>query len=176
MTTIAPTQADPLEITIYAFRNSSDLQHQTYSYDVIEPKDIQLVSSVNIVTSGTTGQVSSTFTRGTNSNHTLLTINGMPIKDHSTPTGVDDIGQHNIASMDQLEIIKGPMGSVYGPNAIGGVINMITYPNDENSITYSRGSNGLEHKIIKLGHTFNNQHTVDLRLSGESSDCVENIP
>lgn len=172
MTTIAPTQADPLEITIYAFRNSSDLQHQTYSYDVIEPKDIQLVSSVNIVTSGTTGQVSSTFTRGTNSNHTLLTINGMPIKDHSTPTGVDDIGQHNIASMDQLEIIKGPMGSVYGPNAIGGVINMITYPNDENSITYSRGSNGLEHKIIKLGHTFNNQHTVDLRLSGESSDNI----
>ena len=105
-------KADPLEITIYAFRNSSDHQSKTYSYDVIVPKEISLVPSVNIVTNGTKGQNSSTFTRGTNSNHTLLTFNGIPIKDHSTTGGADDIGQHNIDGVDNIEIIKGPMGTV----------------------------------------------------------------
>jgi len=165
-------KADPLEITIYAFRNSSDHQSKTYSYDVIVPKEISLVPSVNIVTNGTKGQNSSTFTRGTNSNHTLLTFNGIPIKDHSTTGGADDIGQHNIDGVDNIEIIKGPMGTVYGPNSIGGVINMITYPNEENSIEHIIGSNNKNKTNIKLGTNFDNQHILDIRLSLEDSDNI----
>ena len=165
-------KAEPLEITIFAFRNSSDHQFKTYSYDVIQPKDISLVPSVNIVTNGTKGQNSSTFTRGTNSNHTLLTFNGIPIKDHSTTGGADDIGQHNVEVLDNIEIIKGPMGTVYGPNSIGGVINMITYPNEENSIQHSIGSNNKNKTKIKLGTNIDNKHIIDVRLSAENSDNI----
>ena len=72
-------KAEPLEITIYAFRTSNDLVYKTYSYDVIEPKEIENNPSLNIVQSGPDGQMSSTFLRGTNSNHTLITLNGIAI-------------------------------------------------------------------------------------------------
>ena len=100
-----------LEITIYAFRTSNDLAYKTYSYDVIEPKEIENNPSLNIVQSGPDGQMSSTFLRGTNSNHTLITLNGIAIKDHSTPGGTDDISQHSFLGVDKVEVIKGPMGS-----------------------------------------------------------------
>ena len=165
-------KAEPLTITIYGFRTASDQQSKTYSYDVIEPKDLSSVSSVNVVTNGTNKQLSSTFTRGTNSNHTLLTFNGIPIKDHSTPTGTDDIGQHNLSGFDSIEIIKGPMGTVYGPNSIGGVINMISLPNDQNSIEHIIGSNNKHKTNIKIGETIDNKHIIDVRLSAESSDNI----
>ena len=50
-------KAEPLEITIYAFRTSSDLAYKTYSYDVIEPEEIKTLPSVNMVQSGRDGQM-----------------------------------------------------------------------------------------------------------------------
>ena len=63
-------------------RNSSDLTHKTYSYEVVSPdkNSIKKVSSLNVVQSGPDGQLTSTFTRGTNSNHTLITLNGISIQ------------------------------------------------------------------------------------------------
>ena len=95
-----------LEVTIYAFRNSNDLSYKTYSYDVIKPKEIKTLPSLNLVQSGPDGQMSSIFLRGTNSNHTLITLNGIAIKDHSTPTGTDDLSQHSFLGVEQVEVIK----------------------------------------------------------------------
>lgn len=160
-----------LEITIYAFRTSNDLAYKTYSYDVIEPKDIKTLPSLNMVQSGPDGQMSSIFLRGTNSNHTLITLNGIAIKDHSTPTGTDDLSQHSFLGVDRIEVIKGPMGSLYGANSIGGTINMITQPNDENSVSVSTGSNNTNTQTIKLGKFINNT-LIDVRVENETSDSI----
>ena len=160
-----------LEITIYAFRTSNDLSYKTYSYDVIEPKEIKTLPSLNLVQSGPDGQMSSIFLRGTNSNHTLITLNGIAIKDHSTPTGTDDLSQHSFLGVEQVEVIKGPMGSIYGANSIGGTINMITYPTDENSVTVTTGSNNTNTQTIKLGKVIENT-LVDLRIENETSDGI----
>ena len=49
-------------------RNSSDLTHKTYSYEVVsaDKDELQKVSSLNVVQSGPDGQLTSTFMRGTN--------------------------------------------------------------------------------------------------------------
>ena len=160
-----------LEVTIYAFRNSNDLTHKTYSYDVVPSENLNTVSSINLVQSGPDGQMTSLFTRGTNSNHTLITYNGIPIKDNSTPLGTDDISQHSFLGVDLLEVIKGPMSSVYGPNAVGGTINMVSQPNTENSIDVSYGSNNTKQTTIKLGEYYGNT-IVDLSLQKETSDGI----
>jgi len=160
-----------LEVTIYAFRNSNDLTHKTYSYDVVPSENLNTVSSINLLQSGPDGQMTSLFTRGTNSNHTLITYNGIPIKDNSTPLGTDDISQHSFLGINSLEVIKGPMSSVYGPNAVGGTINMVSQPNTENSIDVSYGSNNTKQTTIKLGEYYGNT-IVDLSLQKETSNGI----
>ena len=57
------------------------------------PKALTYIQGVDVSQSGPTGQQGSVFFRGTNSNHTLVLLNGIPINDYSTPTGAHDIGR-----------------------------------------------------------------------------------
>jgi len=173
-TTISSAEEIPV-ITIQAFRTAEEHIPLTYSYDVIEPNDIKSSSSLNIIQSGPKQQFSSTFTRGTNSNHTLFTLNGIPIKDASTPGGIDDLTQHSFAGVQSLEIIKGPMSSIYGPDAIGGVVNMVTQPNDKNWIDLSYGSNNTWNEKIKLGQTIG-KTIIDFLGENESSKNISVYP
>lgn len=166
--------SEPLEITIYAMRSASDLQHKTYTYNYIEAetyKDLDL----NIVQSGPDGQMSSTFMRGTDSNHTLFTLNGMPIKDHSTPTGVDDISQHSLIGVNSIEIIKGPMATVYGPNAVGGVVNMTSYATTEKFVDFNLGTNNSQTQTIKYGE-YVNGHLLDFTVQNKKTDGISVYP
>ena len=145
------TEAEPLEIIITIPRTASDIATSTYSYDVIDvdvPADT--VTGIDIVQNGPPGQSSSLFIRGTESDHSLLTLNGIAIKDHSTPSGADDFGQHNLIGVDRLVIIKGPMGNAYGPNAAGGVIDIQTDTYGESYIDVSIGSNNYLSKEISI--------------------------
>ena len=71
------------------------------------PKVLNFVNGINITQSGSTGQQTSVFMRGTNSNHTLVLLNGIPINDFSTPTGAFDFGQDFMSTVMQVEIYKG---------------------------------------------------------------------
>lgn len=159
------------QITIQAFRTAEEHLPLTYSYDVVEPNDLKSITSTNIVQYGPKGQYASTFTRGTNSNHTLFTLNGISIKDSSTPTGNDDISQHSFLGVSSLEIIKGPMGNIYGPDAIGGVVNMKTQATDKNWIDVSYGSNNTKTETIKLGKKIDN-HIIDFQIENQTSDGI----
>ncbi len=156
-------------------RNSSDLTYKTYSYEVVSPdKDsISKVSSLNVVQSGPDGQLTSTFLRGTNSNHTLITLNGIAIQDNSTPNGAEDLFAHSFLGVNRVEVIKGPMGSIYGPNAIGGVINMVTQATGDNYIEFSGGSYGHKKQIIKLGKAdYSKGFVIDFRIENETADGI----
>lgn len=171
LTFVSTTALAELEITIYYPRTASELEYNSYSIDTVEPNKINTVSSLNNVQSGPNGQMTSTFLRGTNSNHTLLTFNGIPIKDASTPTGTDDIGQHNFLGIDYVNVIKGPMSHKYGADAIGGVIDMASQPNTENSVTLEAGSNDSYTQTYKIGKQFDNT-IVDLRFRNDKSDSI----
>ena len=142
--------AEPLEVIVYLTRSASDIQNKTYSFDFIPSPDTHKDLDLNIVQSGSFGQMSSTFIRGTDNDHTLFTLNGMSIKDHSTPNGVDDISQHSMLGVNSIEIIKGPMSTVYGPNAVGAVVNMSSYATEGNRLNFSLGSNGYNKQTVKV--------------------------
>ena len=84
------------------------------------------VPGLRIVQSGGAGANASVFTRGTNSNHTLVLRDGIAINDPSDPGGLFNFGVDTLADVERIEIIRGPMSSLYGSGAIGGVINLIS--------------------------------------------------
>lgn len=171
-TTYAQTsETDPLKIYVTASRTADQSIVDTYTYNVYKVDSSSTISDtvaqstgVTLVRSGPLGQQTSTFIRGTDSNHTLVTFNGIPIRDESTPTGADDISQHSTVGVSSVNVIKGPMGSTYGPNAVAGVINLESVVTDETYIQQSFGSNNARSTNIKLGNDFGN--TI-VSLSGE---------
>jgi len=168
---ISPLFAEPLEVVIYLTRSASDIQHKTYTFDFITSPDTHNDFNINIVQSGSIGQMSSTFVRGTNADHTLFTLNGMSIKDHSTPNGVDDISQHSMLGINSVEIVKGPMSTVYGPNAVGAVVNMSSYAAEGNRLDFSFGSNGYNKQIIKVAD-YIGTNLIDFSASRISTDGI----
>ena len=106
-------------------------------------KVLQFVNNVSIVQSGPTGQQSSLFMRGSNSNHTLVLLNGIPINDQSTTNGAFDFGQDFMSNVIAVEVYKGSAGAHFGADAIGGAVNIISDIDYDNKINLS-GANGAK--------------------------------
>jgi vitamin B12 transporter len=73
---------------------------------------------------GGPGQTTTLFTRGTDSNHTVVLVDGVRIN----PGTIGGAALQNIApeSIERIEIVKGPRSSLYGTDAIGGVVQLFT--------------------------------------------------
>ncbi|HEV2321518.1 MAG TPA: TonB-dependent receptor [Gammaproteobacteria bacterium] len=81
-------------------------------------------AGLDITQSGGPGQPESLFLRGTNSTHTLVMIDGVRINpDNGFGSALQNI---RLQDIERIEIVKGPRASLYGSDAIGGAINIIT--------------------------------------------------
>lgn len=125
-----------LELTVTANRVETPTDRTISSVTVITADDIanQQVSSVQellqasagiqFVNSGGAGKVSSLFMRGTESDHTLILLDG--IKINSVSDGGASLQLLPIEMIDRVEIVRGARTSLYGSDAIGGVIQIFT--------------------------------------------------
>lgn len=89
------------------------------------PDVLQTVPGLNIVQTGGPGGKTSVFMRGSNSNHTKVLIDGIDANDPSQD-GVFDFGQVLTADIARVEVLRGPQSSLYGSDALGGVIDIVT--------------------------------------------------
>ena len=87
---------------------------------------LSAVPGLRIVQSGGPGSQTSVFIRGTNSNHVLVLRDGIPINDPGDPSGAFNFGIDTLEDVERIEVVRGPLSSLYGSGAIGGVINLIT--------------------------------------------------
>ena len=85
---------------------------------------IQLYSNVDLARNGAYGKTTSIFIRGAESNHTLVLIDG--VKMNPGTIGLAALQNISPAIIERIEIVKGPRSSLYGSDAIGGVVNIIT--------------------------------------------------
>ena len=72
------------------------------------------------------GTVPSIFMRGASSGRTLILIDGMPVGDPSMISNEFDLNLVPLNQIERVEILKGAQSTLYGSDAIGGVINIIT--------------------------------------------------
>ncbi len=90
------------------------------------PEVLEDVPGLNVVQTGAQGGQTSLFMRGTNSNHTKVLLDGIDLADPSTPNNTADIGKLLTGDIARVEVLRGPGSALYGSDAIGGVINVIT--------------------------------------------------
>lgn len=130
------TRLDPVVVT--ATRTATALSQIASSVTVITAEEIEAkqqprvldvlrsIPGVTILQQGPTGANSSVFLRGTDNKHTLVLIDGIEFKDTSTIGGGANLANLSVDNIEQIEVVRGAQSVLYGSDAIGGVINIIT--------------------------------------------------
>jgi vitamin B12 transporter len=90
------------------------------------PISCETVPGLNVVQTGGPGGATSIFMRGTNSNHVKILVDSIDVTDPSTPTGTFDLQHLLLADVDRIEVLRGPQSGLYGSDAIGGAIYIVT--------------------------------------------------
>lgn len=90
------------------------------------PDLLDAVPGLHVVQSGGPGTQTSVFLRGTNSNHALVLLDGIEVSDPSLPGGLFDIAHLLTDGVERVEVVRGPLSTLYGSDAVGGVINIIS--------------------------------------------------
>ena len=87
---------------------------------------LRAVPAIDVVRQGGPGQQTSIFMRGANSEHTLVLIDGIQVNDPISPARFFDFANLETDNIDRIEVFRGPGSTLYGSDALGGVINIIT--------------------------------------------------
>jgi vitamin B12 transporter len=127
------------EIVESGFRSLSDLLHS--------------LGGINVSQNGGVGQLTSIFMQGSNSNHVLVLVDGVAINDLAT--GISAVQNIPISLIEKIEIVKSPRATLYGSNAVGGVVSIFTKKKSERE-DYSVMLGSDETKEISLSKVVHN--------------------
>ena len=132
----AATDTSLDEIVVTATRIEQPLKHTLSTTTVITQEDIKNSQAADVITilrsvagveisqTGGHGKSSSLFLRGSNSTQTLVLLDGVRI--NSATTGTTSIEHLMLDQIERIEIVRGNVSSLYGSEAIGGVIQIFT--------------------------------------------------
>ncbi len=130
----AGERLDPIVVT--ATRAPQTVDETLSSVTVIEREEIERLqpqqftdllrgrAGIGVADNGPFGKLSSVFMRGSNSGHTLLLVDG--VRMGSATTGAASWQYLPPSEIERIEIVRGPRTSIYGSDAIGGVIQVFT--------------------------------------------------
>lgn len=118
--TMVDTSAEQLGVALTVI-TGEDLK--TYQYSTLDDA-FRNVPGVNVVQQGSYGKLSTLSIRGANSSQVLILVDGVRV---SSPTvGQTDLSDISPDLIERIEVIRGPQSTLYGADAIGGVVNIIT--------------------------------------------------
>ena len=120
---------------------------------------LQGVVGLDVVQQSNPGSVTSVFMRGANSEHTKVLLDGIPLSNPANPTRAFDFGNLTLDNVERIEVVRGPQSVVYGSDAIGGVINIIT----------KRGQGPMSFQASAMGGTYG---THQERIGVSGGDCL----
>ncbi len=155
----------PLNVVITASRTAEKADDTLAAMTVITRDDIERLQAksvqdvlqgtagINITNNGGEGKSTSIFLRGTESDHVLVLIDG--IKVGSATLGTTAFQHIPIEQVERIEVVRGPMSSLYGSEAIGGVIQIFT-----------RKGGGELKPFFSIGGGSYNTYNASLGLSG----------
>lgn len=112
-----PADEVPAAVTVIGRKEMDDSQASTVA------SLLRRVPGLTVIRSGDFGSVTSVFTRGTDSNQTLVLFDGVRL--NSPYFGGYDFSQLSTAGLARIEVVRGPYSALWGADAVGGVINLI---------------------------------------------------
>lgn len=128
---------------------------------------LSLQQGIDVARTGGNGSSTSVFMRGTNSNHTLILIDGMRVG--SSFSGSFSWEHLPVSQIERIEIVRGTRVSYYGADAIGGVINIITRKQEKLYARYTGGSFNTQNFDIGYGNSYDKGH-YSLILGRQKTD------
>ena len=120
---------------------------------------LRLVPGIDVINSGGLGRQTNVFTRGAGSGQTLVLVDMVEMNDPSSPNGAFDFANLMVDNIERIEVLRGGESSLYGSDAIGGVINIIT----------KKGKGGPKFSLSGQGGTYNTFKTIGT-ASGQVKD------
>lgn len=126
MIIITPTK---YETPLYGIPSSFTVIYEDEIHSKGKPqvKDIlRDIPGLNVVQTGSFGSTTSIYTRGTGSSHTLVMIDGVKVYDPMSTNASFNFANLTLDNVERIEVLRGPHSTLYGSDAIGGVINVIT--------------------------------------------------
>ncbi len=148
------------EVVVTATRIEEPIEETGSSVTVITAEEIKekglttvkevLKQTIGLDTSSNApfGGPTSLFIRGANSGHTLIMIDGVKVYDPISTNASFDFANLTTDNIERIEIIRGPQSSLYGSDAIGGVINIIT-KKGEGKPRFNISFEGGSHRIFR---------------------------
>ncbi len=115
-----PTEQVGSSISVITAQQIEKMQ-KTSVYDVLRS-----VPALDVVRSGGPGGATSVFIRGAKSEHTLVLIDGVEMNDPISTARGFDFTHLSVDNIERIEVLRGPQSTLYGSDAIGGVVNIIT--------------------------------------------------
>ncbi len=126
------------EITVTSTRIDTPTREIASSVTVISRENIvrsrkttvleilQDVMGITLIQNGPVGATASVHIRGGNAEHTLVMMDGVELNDPITPSRSVDLAHYSLDNVERIEVLRGPQSTLYGSDAISGVINIIT--------------------------------------------------
>lgn len=171
---------DPVVVT--ATRTATPLSQVASSVTVVTAEEIEAkqqtqvlevlrsVPGAMIVRTGSPGAQTSIFLRGTDNRHTLLLIDGIEYRDATSSGGGPALENLTTDNIERIEIVRGAQSVLYGSDAIGGVINIITKKGAQQPEGYASVEGGSYNTWIeKAGFSAGNE-TVSSSFSASRTD------
>jgi vitamin B12 transporter len=124
-----PEDQSPAAITVISAQDLSGAQDDRVA------DALRAVPGLDVVQTGAPGQLTSVFTRGLESRHTQVLIDGIPF--NQGLAGLFDFADLTGDGLDRIEVERGPQSTLYGPRALAGTIQLFTRRGDEQSAPFT---------------------------------------
>ncbi len=154
----------PDTIVVTANRTEQPLSRVGQSISVIDANDLatrqtetvadvlRTVPGVTISRYGGIGSLTSVFIRGAESDQTVALIDGIKLNDPSAPGGGFDFGNLLVGNIARIEVLRGAQSVLWGSQAIGGVVNVITVAPSETLHANARAEYGYRNTAQFVGN------------------------
>jgi vitamin B12 transporter len=133
-------EAEAASVVVSATRFEIPLDQSPASMSVIDSQEMENkqiervagalreVPGVNVVQTGTAGQLTSVFMRGLPSEDVQVLIDGIPI--NQGLSGAMNFADITVDDISRIEVVRGPQSTLYGPSALAGAIQLFTVPGE----------------------------------------------
>lgn len=129
-------------VTVYT-REEIERSQKHYVLDLLRE-----TPGIDVVRSGGPGGNTALFMRGANSEHTLVILDGLELNNPGSTSRSYNLANLTLDNIERIEVIRGPQSSLYGSDAIGGVI----------VLTTRQGGDGLHGSTSFEGGSFSTFH------------------
>lgn len=172
----APAAAEEDEVVVTATRRPTRADQLPARIEIVTGDDTAARGLITLpdalgataVQAGGPGQQTSLFLRGTNSKHALALLDGVRLNDDSTPNSQYDFGLDTLGGLERIEVVRGPASSIYGSDAIGGVVNLIPRRGGAREFApFAAASLGSQHSYRALAGAAGNIGGAEFGASAE---------